>query len=139
MLTTYTCAPGCHREREAEEHTGGPGCTSVWDCAGRCAPPLQGGTYSPKQPKWKKQVTFVDTVKVNFNLLSICLEKTWKRVGGWVMERVCLSFRVDRGRFDRGHDSALASFKAAGRSSDDPANHTSMTDTLYFICWCQRV
>lgn len=53
MLTAYMCAPGCRRGRAAEEHTGGPGCTSGWGCAGRCAPLPLGWTYSPKVHKWK--------------------------------------------------------------------------------------
>ena len=73
MLTTYMCAPGCHRGRAAEGRTVGLGCTSGWDCAGRCAPPPQGGTYSPKVHKWKTKtvlITPVDTViKTNFHML----------------------------------------------------------------------
>ena len=49
------------------------------------------------------------------------------------------AIKGDQGPLDPGHNSALATFKAAGRSSDDPANHTSTTDTLYFIHWCQWV
>ena len=53
MLTTYMCAPGCHRGKEAEGRTGGPGCTSGWGCAGRCALRPRGWTYSPLAHKRK--------------------------------------------------------------------------------------
>lgn len=51
-----------------------------------------------------------------------------KVVSDRVIGCMCLTVRGDWGRFDQGHNSALATFKAAGRSSDDPANRTSLTD-----------
>lgn len=98
--TTYRCAPGYHKGRAAVEHTGGPGCTSIWDCAGRCAPLPQGGIYSPRK---KSYVIFT----INMNLRS-------------------LSVKGERGRADQGQNSALARFKAEERSNDDPANHESL-------------
>ena len=142
MSTTYMYAPGCHKERAAEERTGGPECTSGWDCAGRCAPLPLGGTYSPSANKWKTIVTIMSTHTqkiTHVHLPLICLQPTCKQVSEWVIEYVCLSARGDQGRFDQGHNSALATFKAVRRSSDDPANHTSMTERLYVIDWCQWV
>lgn len=57
------CAPDYHKGRAAEEHTRDPGCTSIWDCAGRCAPLLQGGTYSPRKKIVKELSYFHNKLK----------------------------------------------------------------------------
>lgn len=94
MLSTYMCAPGCHRGRAAEERTGGPVYTSGWYCAGRCAPLPRGWTYSPKVHKWKNIVMIIsiDTVKNTlsyaFNVPAANLEASqW--AGDWVCVFVC--------------------------------------------------
>lgn len=91
MLNTYMCAPGYHKGRAAEEHTGGPECTSIWDCAGRCALLLQGGTYFPKKKKEKKKHTLYSKENAE-RTLAVVLKATWS-VGN--RKPACQGWRVD--------------------------------------------
>lgn len=120
MLNTYMCAPSCHKGRAAEEHTGGPGCTSGWDCAGRCAPRLQGGIYSPR-----------NRFKCNYFHNKVTH-------GSKNFRTESLSVRGDWGWSDYCQNSALASFKAEERSTDGPANHISMTNCLPAVQMASR-
>lgn len=112
------CAPDCRKGRAAEEHTGGPGCTSGWDCAGRCAPLLQGGTYSPG-----KKSSIIFTINLQKEL------RDWNAVcQGW-LELFFFFLKIGAyltiGRIQRWQVS-----KQRKGQSVTQQNHISMTNCL---------